>query len=107
MEDQMNIMVINLHHLIQMILISIIILIGGDGSNSYWYGPYDSGETCYTGHLWKGSGVYNITAKAKNKNDVESEPSFQEISISKNRYSINSLFHLILERFPLLKNLFY
>jgi len=44
----------------------------GDGSNSGWVGPYNNGNISIS-HKWKKQGVYEIKAKAKDENNVESE----------------------------------
>ena len=44
----------------------------GDGSNSVWLGPYDSGEIISASHIWSQSGVYNIKVKARDLSDHES-----------------------------------
>jgi parallel beta-helix repeat protein len=45
----------------------------GDGSFSEWLGPYDSGETLITSHIWNETGGYAIRVKAKDANDLESD----------------------------------
>jgi len=37
----------------------------GDGSNSGWLGPYDSGEYCEVSHTWTNKGSFEIKVKAK------------------------------------------
>ncbi|MCK4332957.1 MAG: PKD domain-containing protein [Thermoplasmatales archaeon] len=37
----------------------------GDGTNSGWIGPYDSGATCEVSHSWTEPGDYEILAKAR------------------------------------------
>jgi len=37
----------------------------GDGSNSGWLGPYQSGQTGSGSHIWTVLGTYNVTVKAK------------------------------------------
>ncbi|PNX45525.1 MAG: hypothetical protein BV459_08255, partial [Thermoplasmata archaeon M11B2D] len=44
----------------------------GDGTNSGWIGPYDSGTTGSAEHAWSKKGSYNITVKAKDIYDAES-----------------------------------
>jgi hypothetical protein len=44
----------------------------GDGTDSGWLGPYDSGEPCDVSHSWVNSGTYYLKAKAKDINDRES-----------------------------------
>jgi len=44
----------------------------GDGTNSGWIGPYNSGDTVTASHVWSIQGSYAIKAKAKDEHDVES-----------------------------------
>ena len=43
----------------------------GDGTDSGWVGPYSSGATASATHSWSAGGIYQIKAKAKDANDVE------------------------------------
>jgi len=45
----------------------------GDGTPSEWTYPYDSGATACASHAWTEIGHYNITVKAKDVRDEESE----------------------------------
>jgi hypothetical protein len=45
----------------------------GDGDNSGWVGPHPSGQTVEASHIWTVKGSYEITVKAKDINDFESE----------------------------------
>jgi hypothetical protein len=44
----------------------------GDGTNSGWVGPYNSGETGSASHSWSSPGTYSVKAKAKDTNGAES-----------------------------------
>ena len=44
----------------------------GDGTNSGWTGPYDSGTTNSLNHTWTADGEYQIKVKAKDTSDAES-----------------------------------
>jgi len=44
----------------------------GDGTDSGWIGPYNSGETCFSNHAWNNNGSYNVKVKAKNCYNIES-----------------------------------
>ena len=44
-----------------------------DGTNSGWVGPYNSGETGSASHAWDDAGDYEVTVKAKDTNDDESD----------------------------------
>ena len=45
----------------------------GDGTDSGWLGPYDSGEEQSATHIWVEQGNYQIKVKAKDSYDAESE----------------------------------
>ena len=49
----------------------------GDGTNSGWIGPYESGKNCTTSHIWQENGSYQIKAKAKDIYNHESDWSDQ------------------------------
>jgi len=57
----------------------------GDGTNSGWIGPYNSGEICNINHNWREKNTYIIKAKAKDTNGLESGWSTLEVSMSKTR----------------------
>ncbi len=44
----------------------------GDGTDSGWVGPYDSGEKITAAHDWTERGAYEITVKAKDVCEIES-----------------------------------
>lgn len=44
----------------------------GDGTNSDWIGPFPSGETIDKSHVWADEGDFEIIAKAKDIDNVES-----------------------------------
>lgn len=45
----------------------------GDGTNSDWLGPYDSGQVITVNHTWEKWGYYEIKVKAKDEWGVESD----------------------------------
>jgi len=45
----------------------------GDGTNTGWLGPYESGETVSASHSWNEKGSYQIKVKAKDIQGAESE----------------------------------
>jgi len=45
----------------------------GDGTDSGWQGPYGSGQTVDENHIWDEYGSYEIKAKAKDINGIESD----------------------------------
>jgi len=83
----------------------------GDGSNSGWVGPCDSGQIVTTSHKWDSQGSYQIKVKAKDVHNAESEWSDPlAISIPKDKtINFNSLFLNFLENhprmFPMLRQL--
>jgi Peptidase family C25/PKD domain len=81
----------------------------GDGSNSEWIGPIDSGETANAPHIWEEKGNYEIKVKAKDEYGLESEWSDPlPINMPKNK-AINTQFLQFLDNhphlFPLLRQL--
>jgi hypothetical protein len=74
----------------------------GDGTDSGWVGPYDTGDICQESHIWSTKGGYNIRVKAKDASDAESVWS-DPLSIMM-PYSFNkpilSFFELLCQRFP-------
>jgi len=44
-----------------------------DGTDSGWIGPYLSGETCTANHIWYDNDSYDVTVKAKDIYNLESE----------------------------------
>ena len=58
----------------------------GDGTDSEWVGPFNSGETCEQSHTWTTQGNYEIKVKVKDSNDYESDWSESlSVSVPKNR----------------------
>jgi hypothetical protein len=51
----------------------------GDGTNSGWLGPYNSGETAEATHVWDEEGEYKIKVRAK---DIHGEVSSWSDSLS-------------------------
>jgi len=45
----------------------------GDGNVSEWLGPYNSGDGVEASYIWSDPGEYNVTVKAKDVNDSESD----------------------------------
>ena len=84
----------------------------GDGTNSGWIGPCDSGEVCEEAHSWTRQGNYNIRVKAKDIYDEESPWSDPlGISMPKGKLLIRNqflmqLFYRLAEKFPILEQIF-
>jgi outer membrane protein assembly factor BamB len=72
----------------------------GDGTDSRWIGPYNSGEKITKSHKWSEQGNYTIKAKAKDVFDEESEWATLEVSMPKNK--IINPFERFLENHPLM-----
>ncbi len=75
-----------------------------DGSNTGWFGPYNSGTEVTLNHCWP-KGVFTIKCKAKDVYNDESPIGTHTITVIKNK-ATNSLFLKHLERFPLLYKIF-
>jgi len=45
----------------------------GDGTDSDWLGPYNSGDSCKTSHIWSNSDIYYVEVKAKDIHGYESD----------------------------------
>jgi hypothetical protein len=78
----------------------------GDGTDSGWLGPYNSGELATAEKEWRSQGTYNIKVKAKDAMGLESDYSDPlTVAMPKNKeININTLCHRFLEflkeRFP-------
>jgi len=74
----------------------------GDGNNSGWKGPYDSGEDASATHSWSSPGTYTIKVKAKDTLDDESEWGTLDVTMPVNyqrsQQSSTPLFFQILQR---------
>ncbi len=76
----------------------------GDGTDSGWLGPFDSGKICETSHTWSRKGTYTIRVKAQDFHGVVSEWSDPlEVPMAKSKPYVS----FIEERYPLLFNLLY
>jgi PKD domain len=77
---------------------------------SNWDGPYNSGDSVDTSHVWSNQGTYAVKVKAKDTSDAESVWSDPlSISMPKNKPYINTPFIDFLQNhphlFPLLRQL--
>jgi hypothetical protein len=84
----------------------------GDGSNSGWIGPYNSGLEGEASHIWEKNGKYKVKVKAKDINDYESLWSDSlQIFVPRNKFSrnfiISCLFLRLFKIFPILEKLIY
>ena len=79
----------------------------GDGNNTGWIGPFESGEEFKTYHSWTETGCYEIRAKSKDVFDEESDWETKKITVTKSRpRNNNPLFLRLLEQFPILQKMF-
>jgi len=77
----------------------------GDGNQSEWIGPYNTGDTCEATHTWDEKDDYEIKVKAKDEHGKESEWSDPlAISMPKNK-AINPFLERLIERFPILEQI--
>ncbi len=79
----------------------------GDGTNSGWIGPYHSDEEIVQSHKWSEKGIYNISCKAKDIYDAESNWEFLQVTMPRDRTNINTLFFRFINQFLFLKKLLF
>jgi hypothetical protein len=82
----------------------------GDGTNSGWVGPYNSGQTGSANKMWILPGNYEIKVKAKDTNNAESVWSDPlTVTMPRNKIIDNNiliqLLEMIINRFPIVKQL--
>ena len=80
----------------------------GDGSDSVWKGPYDSGEVVTVSHKWTEEGGFNVRVKVRDEHGSESgwsEPLSVVMPKSSNKPIILKFLREILAHFPLLLEL--
>jgi len=79
----------------------------GDGTNTNWFGPFNSGETTTKSHSWSEKNTYTIKAQARDEHGAMSEWGTLKVTIPRMIVTFNSLFMKFLERFlhllPILK----
>jgi len=80
----------------------------GDGTDSGWVGPYDSGDTAEASHIWENTGSFPIKVKAKDIHGDESiwsEPLPVYMPKSKTiKYTvIYRILQILMENFPMIK----
>lgn len=71
----------------------------GDGSNSKWVGPLNSGEIAHASHIWTIQGEYKIRVKVKDEHGIQSGWSESP--------KINTLEFVFNEKFNFLQNLIF
>jgi len=73
----------------------------GDGSNSGWQGPYNSGTSITLSHTWNEEGSYSMKAKAKDTEGSESSWTTFVVTMPKNKgYRQFFFFEQLFLRFP-------
>ena len=73
----------------------------GDGNNSGWIGPYNSGVICQVSYSWNASGNYNVKVKATDSTGVESVWSDSlSITMPCSYKPVSMFLELLFERFP-------
>jgi len=79
----------------------------GDGSDSGWLGPENSGDIITASNSWRNKGDYNIKVKAKDEYGGETEWS-DPLSISIPRYRLSRImtFYKLLDKYPFIEKIF-
>jgi len=80
----------------------------GDLSIAEWIGPYASGETITLSHKWDWMSTppWTIMVKAKDTDNLWGPRSELTVTMSRNKAMSNSFFYNLLERFPLLREIY-
>jgi hypothetical protein len=52
-----------------------------DGTQSEWFGPYNSGQQVEKTHIWDTPGIYEVIAKAKDEHDAEGDWSYYPVTV--------------------------
>jgi VCBS repeat-containing protein len=73
-------------------------ILWGDGEYEQWKGPYKSDQAVTFNHTWTSTGLYTISARAKDTKGAVSEWSTFSILIPKNKATIKNIIINILER---------
>ncbi len=73
----------------------------GDGSDTGWFGPYESGEEGDKSHTWSEDGTYTITITAQDEYGAESETTLKVTMPRNKAFNFNfNLLERLFERFP-------
>ena len=76
----------------------------GDGHDSGWIGPYESGEICEASYNWEKEGIYGVKVIAKDERNKLSEWSDPlEVSMPKSISIFNPRLFRLIQRFPILE----
>jgi hypothetical protein len=78
----------------------------GDGTDSGWIGPYDSGDTVEASHTWTTKKTFEVKVRAKDTNGYESDWSDPlHVTIPRDKNANNVWNFKVFERFPILEKL--
>jgi len=81
----------------------------GDGNDSGWLGPYNSGEEICASYIWSEIGSFTIMAKLKDEWSAESDWGALVVTIPRNRAFTSTFFQWFLQQFsnffPILRTL--
>jgi hypothetical protein len=72
----------------------------GDNTTSGWIGPYVSGTMVHVTHTWVTKGTFNVTAKAKDTMDAESDWGYLQVKMPYKFTPFANLLQWLFERFP-------
>jgi hypothetical protein len=84
----------------------------GDGTDSEWLGPFESGEVVNASHVYTGKGSFSIKVKAKDESDMESDWSDSLTITIKGKGKawsyllLTNFIERLRDHFPLMTNLF-
>ena len=78
----------------------------GDGKDSGWRGPYESGESLELGHTYRSKDTFELKVKTKDIHDKESEWGTISISIPKSKILNFQIFDRLLDMFPIINRVF-
>jgi subtilisin family serine protease len=77
----------------------------GDGTNSGWLGPFESGQEVCENHSWDTKGTYTIQAKLKDELGAESGWATLEVSIPRTSLINTDLFSFLYERIQMIRQI--
>jgi uncharacterized repeat protein (TIGR01451 family)/fimbrial isopeptide formation D2 family protein len=76
----------------------------GDGTNSGWKGPYNSGDSITESHIWNSQGTFTVKVKAKDINNVESVWSDPlSVSMPHSKILLHQFLQKLLMQYPYLQ----
>jgi hypothetical protein len=72
----------------------------GDGTNSSWLGPYESGDQACANHSWDEVGDYTIKARLKDEYGALSQWGYLDVTMPRTTIVLHVFFQWLLEKFP-------